>query len=151
MNEIKQDNNRSKELVEALIAHMGFFDFSVSVHDDGKKVSIFINDAPFIVQYLPQVIADMDFVLRMIFKKEQLQFVFVDINNYRKEREDIIVKLAKAAARKAVATHSEVPLPSMNAYERRIVHAELSLNPDITTESIGQDKQRHIVVKPLGL
>ena len=149
--DIKQDNNRAKEIIETLMRHMGFFDFSISLNDDGRKVSVFINDAPFITRHLPGIIADMDFVLKMIFKKENLQFVFIDINNYRKEREDIIIKLAKASARKAIATKQEVPLPAMNAYERRIVHAELSLNPDITTESIGEGKQRHIVVKLLGL
>ena len=75
--------------------------------------------------------------------------VFIDVNNYRKEREKIIIELAKAAARKVAATQKEVSLPVMNAYERRLVHLELSSRPDVATESVGEAKERYVVVKPL--
>ena len=72
---------------------------------------------------------------------------FVDINNYQAERERIIQELAKAAARKVIATKIELPLPAMNAYERRLIHTELATHPDIKTESDGVGRERHVVVK----
>ena len=78
-----------------------------------------------------------------------MDVAYIDINNYRKDREDLIIKLAKAAAKKSSVTKQEVSLPAMNAYERRIIHSELSLHPDLKTESSGEGKQRHVVIKPI--
>jgi len=36
----------------------------------------------------------------------------------------------------------------MNAYERRIIHMELAINPNVTTESVGEEPNRCLVVKP---
>ena len=142
-------NNDAKETIEQLIRLMGFNDFAVSYIEDSRRIMIFINDAPFLQRFLPQFISDLEFVVKMIFNKKNIDIAFIDINNYRKDREDLIAKLAKAAAKKASVTKKEVSLPAMNAYERRIVHSELSLHPDLKTESSGEGKQRHVVIKPI--
>jgi spoIIIJ-associated protein len=142
-------NSEVKEILEHLLRLMGFEDFSVSYSEDSRRFSLFINDAPFLAKHLANVVNDFDFIVKMILKRKDLPFVFLDINNYRKEREEIIIKLAKAAARKALATKQEISLPPMNAYERRIIHSELALNPDLKTESFGQGKERHVVIRPL--
>ena len=43
----------------------------------------------------------------------------------------------------------EVEMHPMNAYERRVIHAALTEYPDITTESVGEEPQRRVVIKPL--
>lgn len=138
---------KTQEILTNLIKHMGFSDVSVSYTDESRRFSIFINDAPFLIKLLPQFVSDLDFVAKMISKKHDDALVFVDVNNYRKEREELIIKLAKAAARKALATKESIILPPMNAYERRIVHTELAMNPDLKTESEGIGKERKIVIK----
>lgn len=75
--------------------------------------------------------------------------VVVDINNYRWQMEERLRELAHRAAKEAMFTRQPVKLPFMNAYERRIIHTELALRPDINTESEGEDPNRYIVVKPL--
>jgi predicted RNA-binding protein Jag len=37
----------------------------------------------------------------------------------------------------------------MNSYERRIVHVELAIHPNVKTESVGEGRERYIVIKPL--
>jgi predicted RNA-binding protein Jag len=37
----------------------------------------------------------------------------------------------------------------MNAYERRLIHAELAARPDVKTESLGEGRGRYVVVKPI--
>ncbi len=75
--------------------------------------------------------------------------VTVDINNYRWEMEERLREIARRSAKEATFGRKPVKLPAMNAYERRIVHAELALRPDVHTESEGQDPNRCVVVKPL--
>jgi spoIIIJ-associated protein len=142
-------NSEVRKILEEILSRMGFADFSVSIGEDGKRCNVFVNDAPFLQGHRTvEFMNDLDAVLRFICKKQDLPFVFIDVNGYRKEREEIIMKLAKAAARKALAEKTEVSLPPMNAYERMIVHTELSLHPELKTESFGSGSGRHVVIKP---
>ena len=75
--------------------------------------------------------------------------VSVDINNYRWQMEERLREIARHAAKEATFARKQVKLQPMNAYERRVVHAELALRPDVHTESEGQDPNRCVVVKPL--
>ena len=140
---------QEKQLLETLISNMGFEDFSVTPSQDSRRLLVFINDAPFLSHNLSGFVSDLDFIFKSILHKRGHDLVFVDINNYRKEREDIIIKLARAAAKKSAVTRKEIALPTMNSFERRIVHTELAMNPDIETESSGEGKARHVVIKPI--
>ena len=136
-----------KTKIEQMIELMGFRDYSVSVEPVSKKVSVIIND-PSLKDELANMVLSFNSLVRVMGKKLGLEEpVIFDINNYHKEREGIIIDLAKAAARKVVATKEPVTLPAMNAYERRLVHTEIGMRPDVRTESIGEGKDRCIVVK----
>ena len=142
MDKLLETNKKILEL-------MGFSDWSAEAEPEGRRIRIFINESEWIKAWVPRLISDFELVLRLMAKKENAEYVFVDINNYRKERERLIVEIAKAAAKKAVFSKSPVSLPAMNAYERRLVHAELSSRPDIKTESIGEGSARYVIVKPI--
>lgn len=138
-----------KKILEEILSRMGFRDFSITLGEDGKRCSVFINDTPFLQHQLVSFISDIDTVLKLVLRKKNLPLVFIDVNNYRREREEIIIKLAKAAARKALVEKTDISLPPMNAYERMIVHTELSLHPELKTESFGEGSSRHVVIQPL--
>lgn len=137
--------NQTKKILEL----MGFSDFSVDAEPEGRRLRIFINEGDWFKPWVPKVVADLEHVLRLSAKKEDAEYVFVDVNNYRKERERLIIEIAKAAARKAVISKADVPLPAMNAYERRLVHTELGTRPDVKTESVGAGGERYVIVKPM--
>lgn len=116
---------------------------------DSRRLSIFVNEGEWFKKMLPSVVSDLTQIFRVLSQHYGFEPPFVDVNNYRKERERLIVDLAKAAARKAVLEKTNVPLPAMNSYERRIVHTELATRPDVTTESTGEGPSRAVVIKPL--
>ncbi len=129
---------------------MGFGDFSISCDTEGGRFSIFVNEGEGFKKLLPLFVTNLDHLVKLMGQKQKGETtVFIDINNYRKEREGIILEIARGAARKAVATKEEVALPIMNAYERRLIHVELASRPDIKTESVGEGKSRYVVVKPI--
>ncbi len=144
------ENSQSlNDIIKDLIGKMGFREYSVSYDEEKRRFSILIDDGKFLEKNLQGFIADLNYVVKLITKKYEWEQVVVDVNNYRKQREDLIVELAKAAARKVAATRQQIALPPMNAYERRLVHAELSERPDLKTESAGEGKERAVVIKPL--
>lgn len=137
--------------VQKLLELAGFNDCSIQADSENRKLAVFVNEGEWFKKILPNFVNDMDHVIRLVAKKSNAENVFIDVNNYRREREGLIIELAKAAARKALLTKSEVELPSMNAYERRLIHVELATHPDVKTESIGIGKERRVIVKPSGL
>lgn len=76
-------------------------------------------------------------------------FAKVDVNDYKSKREEQVVLLAKEAAEKALRTDNMVILRPMTGFERRIVHITLKDEKALTTESLGQEPNRRVVVKPL--
>ncbi len=72
--------------------------------------------------------------------------IVVDAGDYRQKREATLRALARRMAAKAVKNKRNVYLEPMNAYERRIIHSELQSYQDVSTHSVGSDKDRKIVV-----
>jgi|GEM_PF-3091807 len=72
--------------------------------------------------------------------------VVINTGNYRERREETLRAMANRMAEKAVNTRRSVRMDPMNAYERRIVHDELSKNDKITTESYGSEPRRYITI-----
>ena len=73
--------------------------------------------------------------------------VYIDIENYKKDREQSIVDLANKMADKAEEIERNVHLEPMNPYERRIVHSALQNRELVETESMGEGEKRHVVIK----
>jgi predicted RNA-binding protein Jag len=143
-------NQELTEKLNKLVELMGFDDFSINYEAENSRFLIFINEGEIFKKFVPIFVTNLDHLLRLIATKiGEAEAVFVDINNYRRERENLILELARAAARKSVVTKEEIPLPAMNAYERRLIHMELSSHPDVKTESVGEGKGRYIIVKPV--
>ncbi len=143
-------NPELAEKLKTLIGLMGFDDFSINYEAENNRFLIFITEGEAFKEIIPIFVANLDHLLRLIASKiSEADIVFIDINNYRRERENLILELARAAARKSAVAKEEISLPAMNAYERRLVHMELSSHPDVKTESVGEGKGRYIVVRPV--
>jgi spoIIIJ-associated protein len=76
-------------------------------------------------------------------------YIHIDINGYRKEKDDKIVKMALQKADDARVLGEPVDLTPMPAYMRRIVHTTLQDFDDITTESFGEDTERFVRITPV--
>jgi spoIIIJ-associated protein len=72
----------------------------------------------------------------------------IDVDDYRRKREWFLRETAKKALEQVKRSHKPVMLEAMPAYERRVVHAYLSEDFSVETESIGNEPHRRIVIKP---
>ena len=76
--------------------------------------------------------------------------VLVDVEDYRGRRERQLREIAERAAQRVVETGKMLQLEPMPALERRWIHLALKANPDVATQSIGEEPNRRIVVVPRG-
>ena len=106
-----------------------------------------------------QTLAEIQHLLKLILKRtlrqtqgkkssEEPFFIDLDINDYKKKKAEYLKELARSLADEVALTKKEKELPPMPAYERRIIHLELAGRSDVTTESIGREPERKIVIRP---
>ena len=72
--------------------------------------------------------------------------VTIDTENYRKKREETLVRLATKLAGKVQRYRKSITLEPMNPYERRIIHATLQDVQGVTTYSTGSEPNRRVVI-----
>ena len=136
--------------IKKMVDLMGFRDYRLDMKPEEKRASLYIYDGgEFLKENLPNIMESVNHIFQMIAKKSGGELFFLDINNYRQERENLIAELARAAAKKAASTKVDVSLPAMNSYERRLVHVALAVHPEVKTESVGDGKERYVIIRPI--
>jgi spoIIIJ-associated protein len=107
------------------------------------------NDLSFLIGRKAETINALQFVTSLIVGRELGRWVplQIDIQNYRKRREDELRKLARRIADQVIGTGRNQSLEPMPPNERRIVHLELRDHPHVETESEGEEPRRKVVVR----
>ncbi|MBP6716119.1 MAG: hypothetical protein KA154_20570 [Gemmatimonadaceae bacterium] len=70
----------------------------------------------------------------------------VDAVGFRKEQDEVLRKKARTLAEKVQASGESEELGPLNPYARRIVHLAVSENPAVSTESLGDDFMKVVVI-----
>ncbi len=89
-------------------------------------------------------------VARRILEKghgEETVSFLIDVNNYHEEQMERVRDNARLLAQRARLFKHDVEMDPMSSYERLVVHELFAGDPEITTESAGEGKFRHIVLK----
>lgn len=73
--------------------------------------------------------------------------VIVDVEDYRKRREDRLVQKGHDAARRVAKTGREEELEPMNPFERKIVHDAVATVPGVESSSRGEEPNRFVVIR----
>ncbi len=72
--------------------------------------------------------------------------ITLDIEDYRAKREENLRALARRMAAKVIKYKKSVMLEPMNPYERRIIHSEVQNVEGVSTNSIGSENNRRVVM-----
>jgi spoIIIJ-associated protein len=149
-------NQESKKIEEAVkrffqktslefeVSVQGVKDSTISVNLKTEEPQLFIGERG-------QNLMDIQRLLRMVVNKqlkpEQPYFVDLDINDYKKKKVEYLKELARTTADEVSLTKEPKELIPMSAYERRVVHMEVSTRTDVLAESVGEEPERRIVIK----
>ena len=74
--------------------------------------------------------------------------IVLDVENYKEKKLENLKQTAKIIAKQVASTKVEAKLDAMNSYERREIHNLLSNNKKVYTESLGEEPNRYIIIKP---
>ena len=70
----------------------------------------------------------------------------VDIEGYRTRREEALRALARRMAARVLKYRRNITLEPMSAYERRIIHSEVQGISGVSTNSIGAERNRRVMI-----
>jgi spoIIIJ-associated protein len=95
-------------------------------------------------------LASLQYILNLIVAKKLKHRVAygIDVDFYRRRREEALVSLARRMADRVRGTGRSVTLEPMPPNERRIVHLTLANDPAVMTVSIGEGEARKVAITP---
>lgn len=149
-----------KNSLETLLKLAGFGEFEIETQENPqvKTVKFLIkldfppSDSGLLIGKGGENLFALEYVLRAMagkFLPDPSWRLFLDVNNYLAIREEKLRELARKIAYQVSLSKKAVELPPMRPRDRRIIHLELSFSTSVTTESIGEGRERRVVIKPI--
>ena len=141
----------AKEVITELTKLMGLtVNLEVRRREENLTFKIFSDHNAVLIGKNGYTIQALQTIVRQIIFNEVNQniSIILDVENYKEKKIKSIEYLAKKTAREVAKTKVEATLDSMNSYERRAVHNILSEDKYVYTESVGEEPNRCVVIKP---
>lgn len=142
---------QARELLDKVMNSMNL-DAEIDIIDKNERVLININgpDMGILIGRRGETLDALQYLVNLSANKaiDKRKRVLIDIEGYRKRREDTLEKLAYKLADKARQRGRNVILEPMNSMERRIIHTALQSIDDIYTFSEGEEPYRKIIIAP---
>ena len=130
------------DFIRNLVSGMGL-DATVDMTEDGENKLIRDHgDTLDSLQYLANLAANK----KVAGEKREFCRITVDVENYRGKREETLRALARNKAEKVLRYKKSQTLEPMNPYERRIIHSEVQKIEGVSTNSIGSENNRRVVL-----
>lgn len=142
----------AKDYLENLLS---FFGLNIDVYatsSDGEVIELHVPSTHlngFLIGQHGDTMRALQFMVMNALKNNNYEVtrVNVDIADYKKNRADRIVKEAEAWVAEVKKSGKPMDLKPMNAADRRTVH-QAANEAGLLTESVGEGRERHIVLKP---
>ncbi len=119
---------------------------------DSRVIMIDIqgDDLSYLIGRHSEVLHSLQYITSLIVGREVGHWVplVLDVQGYRERRERQLRQMATRMADQVIKTGRRISLEPMPATERRIIHLALRGNSQITTESIGEEPNRKVVIYP---
>jgi spoIIIJ-associated protein len=134
---------------------LSFFGLNVDVYatsEDGEVIELNVPSTHlngFLIGNRGDTMRSLQYVINMALKSREFEVtrVNVDIADYKKQRASRLEERAEEWLKEVKDTGKERHLPVMNAADRRTIH-RLAGENGLATESVGEGRDRHIVLMP---
>ncbi len=145
-----------REILETLMTHLGFEGATVEIREgETSRLNVIGEGADrealgSLIGRKGERLSALQHLVNLMLSRRTGQWtrVLVDVEDYRGRRERQLEDLAERAAQRVVETGKMLQLEPMPALERRWIHLALRANTDVSTQSIGEEPNRRVVVLP---
>ena len=147
----KNTSDKLKSILSEMFKITGEEDLQYSI--DRRENQVILNikgsDVSHFIGYKGKTIESFQSILNSMLQREDEDYAkdFVEVNDYKKQKEEKLKRLANKMANNVIRFRKPIRLEPMSAYERLIIHTELANRDDVETESIGEEPRRRVVIK----
>lgn len=142
----------TKAITEELLSALGT-EAKTKVSQDKENEALVIqietDDPGILIGRHGETLNALQIILGQIFYRRvgEWRRVMVNVGDWRERREETVRALARSIADQVRETRQPQPLYDLTAAERRLVHLELAEDPQVASESEGEGRERHMVIK----
>ncbi len=147
----EKENKKIHDIAKKLFGLLGIEgDFEIAQSEDSIDINLNTQDSGIVIGYHGDTLESLQLILSLCFSKQTGEFkrVSVEIGEYKKKREEWLKNLALETKEKALSQNKEIYLSDLKSWERRVVHLLLQDDQEVVSESIGEGKDRVLVIKP---
>jgi spoIIIJ-associated protein len=142
----------AKKYLEDILSFFGLNTDVYATSSDGEVIELNIPSTRlngFLIGQRGETMRSLQFLVASALKNNDYEIsrVNVDVADYKKQRADRLSKQAEDWVAKVVSTGEPMHLKPMNAADRRVVH-RLAVERGLGSESEGEGRDRHIVLRP---
>ncbi len=147
---VEKPENEASQVVEELLQKMKIeYQIDNVERDNGvTRINIIGKDMGLLIGRKGETLNALQFLAGLMVnrKREQKMRIVLDVEDYRKKREQSLEALALRLSEKVKQTQKNVIMRPMNPQERRIVHTILQEDPQLVTYSMGDEPNRKVVI-----
>ena len=142
--------NDVQEYLKNILNGMGLeVSFEVNTKDGVTTIKMYTSNNPIVIGKNGANLDALTTLARQFIKNYTFNGprIILDVEDYKDRQIKKLERLAKNLARDVVRTKVDAEMDNMNSYERRIVHNVLNDFKGVKTESVGEEPNRHVVIK----
>lgn len=141
----------AKKYLEDLLSFFGLNTDVYATSEDGEVIELNVPSTHlngFLIGQRGDTVRALQFMVSSALKNQGHEFtrVNVDVAEYKKQRADRLAKTAEDWIKRVQDTGEPYDLKPMNAADRRVVH-KVAADAGLASESVGEGRDRHIVLK----
>lgn len=139
-----------KDYLKGVVEGLGLqVNFETSKENDTYYITMYSNNNSALIGKNGKTLSALETLVK---NKVNIEWGFypkvvLDVENYKEKRIVALERMAVKIAKEVRDTKVDVALENMNSYERRIIHNKLANFKGISTESVGTEPERHIIIK----
>lgn len=143
----------AKRYLEDILSFFGLnTDVRASADEEVIELSVpstYLNG--FLIGQHGQTLRSLQFVVSQTLRQRnaELYRINIDIADYKRNSNDKLASRAEAWAKEVLESGAEKHLSPMSAADRRVVHNALTDYSELSSESEGEGRDRHIVIKKI--
>lgn len=147
--DIEEAVNKTKDFLNDLKKELGNIEYAIEIKEDIIYIKIEGEKAADLIGYRGETLESIQNIISAIANKETSARVkiVVDILNYKEKRRNSLEILAKKVEKTVIKSGKPYRLEPMNAYERKIIHTALQESSEVTTNSVGEEPYRRVIVR----
>jgi spoIIIJ-associated protein len=150
--DIEEAIRYAKKYLEDMLSFFGLNTDVYATTEDGEVIELDIPSTHlngFLIGQRGETMRALQYMISSALKSQNYSHtrVNVDVAEYKKHRAERLVQRAEEWFSEVKKTGKTKELPPMNAADRRVVH-KAAVDFGLQTESVGEGRDRHIVLKP---